>query len=83
MHLFAACAMLMTFAIAAPAQPILTADFEAATGGVPDGWRFSADRGECAGAWDDSEPPPSRHSIRWLSSRTSSSSRNTPTRSAS
>jgi len=64
MRPFAACVMLLLLTVAATAQPIFTADFEAATDGVPDGWRFSADRGECAGAWDEAEPPPTGHSIR-------------------
>ncbi len=46
------------------AEPVFMADFEAATDGVPDGWTFVNQRGECSGEWDDSEPLPNGHSIR-------------------
>jgi len=57
-------AMIVLMPMAVHAEPIFTADFEAATDGVPDGWRFQQTRGVCSGTWDQAEPPPAGHSIR-------------------
>lgn len=38
------------------AQVVVSHDFETAPNGRPSGWQFSAQRGQCEGAWIDGEP---------------------------
>lgn len=49
------CLLILTCAAAATAGEVIFR--EEFTDGLPDGWRFLNQRGDCAGEWDASEPP--------------------------